>query len=344
MLPPEKVEAISCEVIKTLYKRFESFPEDSSGIRNAPFHQAFLRAFQDKLEEHVTNIPVFISLSSWFHGLNTTLGQSFFENTAHILSEGEKREFKALKISQSQQTAITDIVTELKNGTYAPSLKRENQLLAAHEHPLEKSISNFTVDCFFEDAKRIVAIEIKTVKPNSSIFKSEKDKILSAKAGLKNNSPTKDVLYYLGFPFDPLSTIPTGSDKKRFMRYSVDFTRFFDSDEVLLGNELWDMLSGDSNTMQQLLDIINAIATPQFVEQFNFLNDLKHRVENRTKYVALLKQWHLFSELKLINADAELQKKITGNSVLLRKFHQSLFKDGEYNWKRFSSLHSILHD
>jgi len=59
-------EKISIEVIKTLITRFESFPEDASNNRNAPFHEAFLNAFSDKLEGKVSDIPFFISLSSWY--------------------------------------------------------------------------------------------------------------------------------------------------------------------------------------------------------------------------------------------------------------------------------------
>jgi len=72
-------EKISIEVIKTLVARFKNFPEDSSNNRNAPFHEAFLNAFADKLEGKVLDIPFFISLSSWLHGLNTTLGQAFLK-------------------------------------------------------------------------------------------------------------------------------------------------------------------------------------------------------------------------------------------------------------------------
>ena len=287
-LTPEKIEEISYQVIKTLYKRFETFPADPSGIRNAPFHMAFLRAFQDKLEEHVTDIPVFISLSSWFNGLNTTLGQSFFENVSHILCDGMKREFKTLKISQTQQTTVTDIVTDLKNNTHVPNLARENGLIYQNNTPQDKEVSNFTADCYFEDNEKIVAIELKTVKPNSGVFKNEKDKMLSAKAGLKNANAAKEIFFYLAFPFDPLSLTPTGSDKTGFMNYSVDFTKFFAANEVLLADELWNFLSGDTNTMQQIIDIINAIASPQFMDKYNFLNDAHNRTAHRVEYVQQL--------------------------------------------------------
>src|SRR3990167_5243083 len=97
-LSTDKIERISLEVIKVLFTRFESFPEDASSNRNAPFHRAFLNAFADKFQDKVSDIPFFISLSSWLHGLNTTLGQTFFENVAHILSNSEKREYTSKKL------------------------------------------------------------------------------------------------------------------------------------------------------------------------------------------------------------------------------------------------------
>jgi len=91
-------ELIALQVIKTLYSRFENFPEDASDNRNAPFHEAFLEAFKIKLERHVTSVPIFVSLASWMHGLNTSIGQSFFERTAQILCDGEKESLKTLQL------------------------------------------------------------------------------------------------------------------------------------------------------------------------------------------------------------------------------------------------------
>ena len=110
-----KKEKIALEVIKTLKSRFDKFPEDASDNRNAPFHEAFLEAFKVKIENYVTNVPIFISLASWMHGLNTSLGQSFFEKIAHILSDGEKRKFNNLILSKDQQSTISDIMASLKN-------------------------------------------------------------------------------------------------------------------------------------------------------------------------------------------------------------------------------------
>jgi len=127
-------EKISVEVIKTLITRFESFPEDASQNRNAPFHEAFLKAFSDKFETKVSDVSFFISLSSWLQGLNTTLGQNFFENVAHYLCQGEKREYTSkkmgnLKIFKTQKEIISGLITNLSNSVIVPNLKNEDKII-----------------------------------------------------------------------------------------------------------------------------------------------------------------------------------------------------------------------
>ena len=97
MIDNRKKELIAQTVIKILYSRFKSFPSSGSANRNAPFHEAFLDAFADKLRGRVNNVADYISLSSWMHGLNTTLGESFFESAAQILCDGIKMEFEKKK-------------------------------------------------------------------------------------------------------------------------------------------------------------------------------------------------------------------------------------------------------
>ncbi len=343
MLDNSKVEKISIEVIKTLYSRFENFPEDASKNRNQPFHTAFLKAFSDKLEDKINDIPVFISLASWFHGLNTTLGQGFFEKTAHILSDGIKKEFAGLKISQKQQTAIADIISDLKNAVQKPNLLRENELIFKNRTPLIKDIPNFSADCYFEEGNKIVAIELKTVKPNSAIFRSEKEKVLYGKASLKNLYPSKETLFYIGFPFDPQSDTPTGYDKSSYFNYSVEFKKFFEPNEVLLSGELWDFLSGESETMEQLLSIINTISTTQFKEKYDFLNNPANVDAQPEEYLKRLLEWNLFGEHYLAENSQRLKRASATDTRLERLLNQPIFRGGgEYNSDRYLRLKDAL--
>ncbi len=342
-LSNEIKQQIATQVIRTLYSQFEKFPEDVIGNRNAPSHEAFISAFSDRLEGKVSSIPTLISLSSWLHGLNTSLGQSFFENTAHILSGGEKKEFTTskknnLSIEQSQKDTAIQIITDLTNGNQTPSLVNENALIFQMpntSHLLEGT--DFTADVFCESATEIVCIEIKTVKPNKSIFKAEKQKILEAKAALKLKYPTKIIHYFLAFPFDPLSDTPCGYDKKHFMDYSVGFTKYFDKAEILLAGEFWDYLSGVPNTMEEIIAIINAIATPNFMNELTFLSEPQNRINQKQDYLNLLEKWFLFQEYELVSNDKQILSKLT-TKKLQNLYNQSCFKDGEYKWQRVQTL------
>ncbi|MDP2303111.1 MAG: TdeIII family type II restriction endonuclease [Ignavibacteria bacterium] len=323
-------ELVALEVIKTLKSRFDNFPSDASDNRNAPFHEAFLKAFRLEIEKYVTNVPIFISLASWMHGLNTTLGQIFFENIAHILCNGEKREFKNLKVSREQQNVISEIITNLKNKNAMPSVLEENQKIFECQGTPEQKIQNFTADVYYEDDEKIVAIELKTVKPNSGIFKSEKEKMLYAKAALKNIFPNKKVQYFIGFPFDPLSKEPTSSNKLRFFDYGIDFKKFFDFEEVLLADQLWDFLSQEKGTMESLLAIINQIAEPDFLQKFDFINDPKNLDVDIDKYKSIISLWFLYKELDIIERFYSVNK--STNKRIKRMLAQNLF-DTQNNYK-----------
>lgn len=334
-----KKEKIALQVIKTLYSRFENFPENASDNRNAPFHEAFLEAFKLKIEKHVTSVPIFVSLASWMHGLNTSIGQSFFEKTAQILCDGEKRKFKNLTINTTQQTAVNEIISSLKNNNSKPNLIKENELIFSELGKASNSIPNFDADVYYEDENDIVVIEIKTVKPNSGIFKVEKEKILLAKAALKNLHPSKNVYYYLAFPFDPLNENKCGYDKERFFSYSIDFKKFFDGAEVLLADEFWNFLSGEKETMQEILRIINSISMPDFMSNFNLINDSNSTISDSKKYTKLLKEWFLIRELKFIENKHTIEELSKKNKKLTKLLNQNLFDtEGKYKDDRINSL------
>ena len=340
-------EKIAIEVIKVLIKLPVSIPTSEFHDEHNPFYKAFLNDFLDKLSGKVPDIPFFISLSSWLHGLNTTLGQSFFESVSHILSGGEKKEFTSkrgtlLKISQEQKNTIANIITDLKNGVFNPNLNRENKLIFLTATNANLDANSFTADVFVEEETKIIAIELKTVKPNAGEMRGEKQKILEAKAALFNKFRSKEIEYYMGFPFDPTSNTPTGSDKCRFLKSIIDGDKYFASDEVLLASELWDFLSGDKNTMEHILNIINKIATKDFMEKFKYLDDNTNRKNNINIYKTLLNDWFLFTEIELLNNDPEITKKLHKETRAGRIYNQSIFKNGDYNFERYNFLMSLI--
>jgi hypothetical protein len=349
LLTNQQKEKISIEVIKTLVKRFENFPEDASNNRNAPFHEAFLNAFSDKLAGKVSDVPTFISLASWQHGLNTILGQMFFENVAHILCDGEKREYTSKKlgnlpITKNQQGTITQIINDLSTSSKLPDLEKETEMLLQKDNSSQVKAEDFSADVFFEDTDRIVAIELKTVQPNLGRMKGEKQKILEGKAALFHLFPGKEIHFFFGFPFDPTVNPATENvtsfDKTRFLGSIVNANKFVAQNEVLVASELWDFLSGVENTMEDILKIINTIATPDFLSKFRLLQDNSKRTNE--EYISQLVEWNLFSEKELIEKDSVIQSKLT-TSYLQRSYNKIAFdKDGKYNWERYNALKSLL--
>lgn len=248
------------EVVKEiLLRRIENFPELGAEIRNAPFHSAILECFKERLGHLNVEMPYLVAIASWLHGLNTSLG-SGFESISHILSGGYKRKFTgpySLKVKNSQASNIESIIRDLKSGEQKPDLSRENKLVFNYSDT-DKQIDSlpFTADVYFERGKDIVAIELKSVRPNSGEGRGEKQKILYGKAALKLQNPNKNIKFFIGFPFDPTSKTATGHDKERFFNYLIEFKKFFSQDEVLIAGELWDFLSGQSNTMSAILDVV----------------------------------------------------------------------------------------
>ncbi|PIQ69763.1 TdeIII family type II restriction endonuclease [Candidatus Shapirobacteria bacterium CG03_land_8_20_14_0_80_40_19] len=248
------------EVAKTiLLSRIESFPDETTKIRNAPFHKAFLECFENRIKPLKVELPYLVAIASWLHGLNTSLG-SGFENIAHILSGGCKRNFSGhyiLKVKKTQSQKIEEIVRDLKTRG-KPNLEKENEkIFKFNSRDIEVNCLPFTVDNYFETEKLVDAIEMKSVRPNSGEGRGEKQKILYAKSALKLLTPNKVIRYYIGFPFDPTSDESTKYDKERFFNYLIEFKKFFSPEEVLLSSELWDHLSGQQNTMEEVLEVIS---------------------------------------------------------------------------------------
>ena len=362
-LEMEKIEKISIETIKTLKSRFESLPNSNTTIRNMPFHKAFLKAFYNKIDiKNEEEAFKFLTLTSWYHGLNTTLGQSYFENISYILSDGEKRNFKEYKITEKAKYTISEIITDLKSGERKPNLEKENNLLknALNDNNFTNGLK-FVADVYIEEKDKIIMIELKSVRPNSGEMKGEKQKILYGKVYLMQENPEKEVYYYIAFPFDPTENPenPCGYNKKRFTDSLIEFSKFFDENEMLIASEYWDFISGDKNTMEQILNIINSIAKPDFEKKFEIINSFsfinqnelytKNAIDDKkyNNYIQILKEWNLSSEIELAKLVAnismgsyELNKK--DKKTFERLINNYMFKNNKYDADRKEKLLKLI--
>ena len=248
-----------------------------------------------------------------------------------VPDEDDMRSFQEglLTITYDKVAAIGDIMIDLKNGTQQPSLQREDNIIAANANGDIQDAPNFTADCFYETDTDVVAIELKSVRPNSGEMRGEKQKILVGKAVLRALYPNKNVKYIFGFPFDPTSDGDTTYDKARFLHYLVEAEKFVAHEDFLIADELWSFLASSNGAMQEMLDIINRIATPEFMDIYDKIQD--EHVDKREKR-ALLESWYQYSEVAIID-------NVRYTTTNCRLYNQPIFKtDGGYNEKRLQLL------
>ncbi|MBI1813305.1 TdeIII family type II restriction endonuclease [Candidatus Peregrinibacteria bacterium] len=263
MLHRSKKDSIAKAFNAVLQNRTLLFPTESTFKRNEPFHRVLYHAFEAQLQTRSQDVTSILQVSSWVQGVNTSMG-SFFERVACILSGGKKMAFTtkkktSLKISDTQTTKIKQIWNKPKSGNTSPNEESEiAEILSASSLKMQEA-ADFTVDVFWETHDSITAIELKSVRPNKGESAGEKQKMLEAKIALHNSFPDKKILYFIGFPFDPTNPTPLGYDKKRFMQYLIGGGNYFAPEEFMLGSELWDFLSGEKNTMRQILAIMENV-------------------------------------------------------------------------------------
>jgi hypothetical protein len=265
MLDQTKKDAIAKAADAVLKKITLKFPTENAVNRNEPIHSILYKAFDSQLQERHLDVTTILQFSSWVQGVNTSMG-SFFEKVACILSGGKKVAFTtkkktSLKINKGQLTIIKQIWNELKSGKTPPNVELEISHILSTPSVEMQEAADFTVDVFIETPTSITAIELKSVRPNKGESAGEKQKILEAKTALHNSFPGKKIRYYIAFPFDPTSPTPTGYDKKRFIDYLIGSGNYFAPEEFMLGSELWDFLSGEENTMEQILEIIQEVVS-----------------------------------------------------------------------------------
>lgn len=356
MVENNNKEQIALIVMDLLSKQFTKYPDISTSNRNAPFQEGFLNTFSDRLNENTLTVQYFLSLASWSHGLSTAMGMSFFEKLAHIISGGAKKGFTVnegtlLKITSQQKSAVNTIITRLKNGVDSPNLVNENlQIKDRINDPTEDSTS-FTADVFFEQEDKVVAIELKSVRPNAGEMKGEKQKLLEAKAALSHEYQGKTIKYFMAFPFDPTSSTSTEYDKERFLDYLIDAKKYLHVDEILLGQEFWQYLSGDRDTMQDILTIINDIANPHFLDNLEYLNNSDNRTEDEENYKILLQKWCLFRELEIFEYNSIIKAKLGDDQIrdskIKKHYIDHVLKIGakgkiKYNKNRYEYLKKII--
>ena len=92
--------------------------------------------------------------------------------------------------------------------------------------------------------------------------------------------------------------------------------------------------------MEDILQIINTIATTDFLNKIKLLRDNSKRLA--TEYLQQLDSWNLFSEKELIKNDTAIKAKLTTSN--LNKIYNKIAFDnnGKYNWERYNEIKKLL--
>lgn len=193
--------------------------------------------------------------------VQTAFGMSFYEQISKEIGEIVGYEVQnQYKINGYLHTDAKNYLYDLlENLEYAPSRETEYQRLSEiyEQHkgsigPLTE-IHDSTVDVFIKkpDGTEIF-IDITTVKPNKKEFRTMKEKILKwyfLRLSHGDISPDK-IKTYIAIPYNPESR--TDNTYTRWNNY-------YDKDDLLVGDELWKLVSNDQFSLEDMIDVFKEI-------------------------------------------------------------------------------------
>ncbi len=197
-----------------------------------------------------------VAAYSFVHSMATTLGASIYEKTSKILVQDSAREAYTkfnLKgvISHAQAIAINNIIEELKDNKSPRSsdiVSEKHEVIAASAGEASRHGDEEEVDFHYVTADGIKRyIEIKTAKPNMQIFAASKRKLLRWVARKRE----EDMEVFLAIPYNPYHPKPYS----RFTQKDL----FQTGKDLLVGEQYWDLLNGESGTLESLLTIFDQV-------------------------------------------------------------------------------------
>ena len=234
-----------------ILKMDEKVKRLSKDIDNGDTNLFFLEMFGKKV----------MFTSKLITSLQTAFGMSFYEQVSKELGElvgyEVKNQYKITGyIHGDAKLYLDQLLEDLK---YKPNRANEYQRL--HEiYELNKDnlgelaeIPDSTVDVFIKkpDGTEIF-IDITTVKPNKKEFRTMKEKILKwyfLRLSHGDIAPDK-IQTYIAIPYNPESK--TDNSYKRW-------GNFYDRQDLLVGDELWQLVSGGQFSLNDMIDIFREI-------------------------------------------------------------------------------------
>ena len=87
------------------------------------------------------------------------------------------RKLGNLKVTSIQSSNVNKIIKSLDTFQNSPDMQKENDILYKEDDSDFESAPDFSADVFIEDDKEIIAIELKSVRPNSGEMRGENKNI-----------------------------------------------------------------------------------------------------------------------------------------------------------------------
>lgn len=193
--------------------------------------------------------------------LQTAFGMSFYEQISKELGEfvgyEVQNQYKLTGFLHPEANSYLDQV--LESVDYTPNRNDEYQRLSDIYNEVKDDIGELgpipdsTVDVFVKkpDGTEIF-IDITTVKPNIKEFRTLKRKIMKwyfLRLSHGDISPDK-VKTYIAIPYNPESRTDN-----TYTRWNA----FYDRQDILVGNELWQLVSNDQFSLADMIDVFKEI-------------------------------------------------------------------------------------
>lgn len=241
-ITPQQQHEIS-DLLKTKIRhKLEDYSPETT---NMPFHTRLLG--RDRM-----------ALFSFIHSINTTLGQSVFEQVAAVIARPHFRQvvhqYKDFnnKISRNAQRAIQEIMDELVAARSTPNKAEETEkILRVSQTGDLVTVRRPRIDLFVESLDGVeYYFDLKTAKPNISDFRGYKRQLLEwvAIRGAQDN--TANVRTLIAIPYNPYEPQP-------YQRWTLQ--GLFDlENEIMVAEEFWNFLGGE-NTYEQLLSVFETV-------------------------------------------------------------------------------------
>ena len=169
---------------------------------------------------------------SFIHSLATTLGMSIYEKISEIVASTRYDIAKTSydvegEISNEENTTISQILQEIKNGTRKSNKEQEIKEILQCKSKNGRKIK-IRADLFLKKGNDEYYIEIKTAKPNIDVFAKSKEKLLQWVALRK-----KKVNTLLAIPYNPYHPEP-------YSRFTLQ--GYLDEDEELyVADKFWEL-------------------------------------------------------------------------------------------------------